>query len=252
MKKQIITLIISVITINCFAWGPTGHHIVADVAEHYMKKNVLDSVKKYLGTMSLEDAATWMDDMRKDKSYDYMKPWHYINIPKDKTYVKTKDENVVNKLTSVIDELNNHRKHSKDEINTDLKILFHLMGDIQMPLHAGYPDDKGGLDKKVSFLGEKETLHWVWDTRIIENQKITTQTILKLANTLPDEEIKEMRKLDIPSWIGESRAMLESVYDYDDDRIATDYILKQSPVIQKQLLKGGLRLAEVLNTAFSK
>jgi hypothetical protein len=252
MKKQIIILLISVITINCFAWGPTGHHIVAEIAQHYMKKNVIDSVNKYLGNMTLEDAATWMDDMRKDKSYDYMKPWHYINIAKDKTYVKTTNENVVNKLTSVIDELNNHTKHTKEEINMSLKILFHLIGDIQMPLHAGYPDDKGGLEIKVDFLGAQESLHWVWDTKIIEQQKITKETILKLAETFSEAEKKEMSKIDIPSWIGESRAMLQSVYDYDDNKIGYDYILRQAPVIQKQLLKGGLRLAEVLNTAFSK
>jgi hypothetical protein len=63
-----------------FAWGFEGHKIVAEIAKSHLNKSVKDSVEKYLGDMSFEDAATWMDDMRKDHAYDYMKPWHYVNM----------------------------------------------------------------------------------------------------------------------------------------------------------------------------
>jgi hypothetical protein len=51
----------------------------------YLNKGVKDSVQKYLGTMTFEEASTWMDDVRSDHSYDYMKTWHYAvqrgNLP---------------------------------------------------------------------------------------------------------------------------------------------------------------------------
>src|ERR1700748_1679158 len=127
-----------------FAWGPTGHQIVAQIAKQYLNKNVKDSVEKYLNGLSFEETATWMDDIKKDHLHDNMNSWHYINIEKDKTYVKTDEENVVNELEKAIAQLNNKKQLSKDEINLDLKLVFHLIGDLHQPLHTGYASDKGG------------------------------------------------------------------------------------------------------------
>ena len=67
---------------NIFAWGRTGHHLIAEIAASIMNESAKANVQKYLGNISFEEASVWMDEMRSDHQYDYMKPWHYINIEK--------------------------------------------------------------------------------------------------------------------------------------------------------------------------
>ncbi|HEX7412627.1 MAG TPA: S1/P1 nuclease, partial [Bacteroidia bacterium] len=107
---------------------------MAEIAKLYLDKGVEEQVQKYLGSTTFEEAAVWMDEIKKDHSYDNMKPWHYINIDKDKTYVKAEEGNVVIELEKSIALLNNKKALKEDEINTNVKILFHLVGDLHMPL----------------------------------------------------------------------------------------------------------------------
>ncbi len=53
-------------------------------------------------------------------------------------------------------------------------------------------------------------------------------------------------------WHTESRAYLKEVYDYPKDGINEAYIDKSLPIIEKQLVIAGLRLASVLNETFKK
>jgi hypothetical protein len=235
-----------------FAWGFEGHKIVAEIAKSHLNKSVKDSVEKYLGDMSFEDAATWMDDMRKDHAYDYMKPWHYVNIEKDKTFVKTNDENLINELEIIIKALNSHASQSKKDLNTDIKIAFHLVGDLHMPLHVGYADDKGGNAVEVDILGRHSNLHRVWDTDILEAKKITLGDCEKLASSFSAKEIKEIQKIDVVAWANQSRAYLPDVYALKDGKITEEYINKNAPIVARQITIAGLRLAAVLNNAFSK
>jgi len=145
MKKSIftVTVLASFIT-KGYCWGHTGHEMVGLIAKAYTSKTAQDSVNKYLDGLTWEKEATWMDDVRSNHFYDYMKSMHYMNVEKDKTYVKTTEVNVINELEMVISELKDRSKLSKEAISKDLKILFHLMGDLHMPLHVGYGVDKGG------------------------------------------------------------------------------------------------------------
>jgi glycopeptide antibiotics resistance protein len=72
MKKKLalsalLTLIISVPQ-RSFAWGKTGHGIVAEIAFSFLDTNTKTAVRQYLGATTIEDASTWMDDMRSDHS----------------------------------------------------------------------------------------------------------------------------------------------------------------------------------------
>ena len=232
-----------------YAWGPDGHKMVAEIAKKYLNKGVEDSVNKYLGNMTFEEASVWMDEIKKDHSYDYMKNWHYINVEKDKTYVKTEEPNVVSELEKSIAQLNNKKTLSKEEIHNNIKIVFHLVGDLHMPLHAGYASDRGGNDEKVDFMGKQKNLHHVWDMDIIEYKKITMNDCLKAGAKLSQ---KEIQKIDVVKWMEESRSLLKDVYNYKDGIITEDYITKNAVVTEMQIYKAGLRLAAVLNQTFKK
>ena len=238
---------------NSFAWGPAGHHIVGQIVKSELPASIRDSVQKYLGTMSFEDASTWMDDMRSDPSYDYMKTWHYVNIEKGQTYnPKAGERNVVTELERVIKELNSKSKLSKDQINTDIKVLFHLGEDLGMPLHCGYPEDKGGNTIKVNFMGKTVNLHHVWDTDIIVYKNITSDQCINDCSKLSKSELNKLSKIDVLGWVKDSQSFLPEVYSFQNNTIDDTYINKNVPVIEKQLYISGLRLAKVLIQIFSK
>ncbi|MBA2611204.1 MAG: hypothetical protein H0U95_04480 [Bacteroidetes bacterium] len=252
MKKSLIIFLFSLLLpASTFAWGAKGHKIIAAIAKQCLEKQVIDSVQKFLGVMSFEEASVWMDEMRSDPSYNYLKPWHYVNVEKDKTYVKTKDPEVVNQIEIYISLLKEKGERDNDKINFALKILFHLIGDIHQPLHCGYKADKGGNEIELQFKNKNSNLHKVWDSEIIENANITLNDCLLLANKMTAEEKKKIQNNNVEVWMNESIALLPEVYKFETD-IKQDYIDKNKPVIEKQLVKAGIRLAMVLHQTFKR
>ena len=67
---------------KALAWGEKGHKLVAEVAFKKLDRKTRKLVLQYLDGMTIEKAATWMDDIKKDKSYDKLKPLHYVNFDK--------------------------------------------------------------------------------------------------------------------------------------------------------------------------
>lgn len=252
IKKIIFTTLILFYSISAFSWGKQGHTITGDIALMVTKKSIQDSVNKYLDGMKWGEAACWMDEVRSDHSYDYMKTWHYINVEKDKTYLKNNEENVISEIEIAIDKLKNRSKLTKQEININIKILFHLVGDMHQPLHVGYGEDKGGNTIKVDFLGRETNLHKVWDTEIIQEKKITTGSLEELYKSITSAQLKKIQKRDVVEWMNEGRALLPKVYDFKSSIITHEYIDKNAEIIKEQLLCSGIRISAILSEVFSK
>jgi len=184
-----------------------------------------------------------------------MKPWHYINIERGETYkASTAERNIVLILNSAINELRHKDSLKFKNIQEDLYILFHLVGDLHQPLHVGYGVDKGGNDIDVSFIYKTyhTNLHKVWDFEIIESKNITLADILKQYDSLSTEQIKSVEHINVLQWMNESRAYLPAVYDFEKRFITQEYVDVNTVVIEKQILFAGMRLAAVLRETFGK
>jgi len=231
-----------------FAWGKKGHGIVAEIAFAFLDSNTKQNVRHYLGSTTIEEASTWMDEMRGDHQYDYMKSWHYVNIDKGTQYEATKEPNVINALNKAIDNLSRKENLSDAEIKTNLMVIFHLVGDMHQPLHVGYRSDKGGNDIQVKYLGNSDNLHRVWDTEIIESEGITTDQCLLLYSTFDNSDREEFKDLNIGKWIYQPRSQLSKVYNFNHDSNVIDqaYVDKNKKIVELQLLIAGIRLASVL------
>lgn len=250
MKTKIILFALLLSPTLFFAWGSEGHHIVAELAKNSLNKGVEQQVQRYLGSSTFEQAAVWMDEMRPNHSYDYMKPWHYTNFEKGATYAKAANGDIVSELQLVISELKNYKKLKDEDVNKDLKILFHLCGDLAMPLHAGYASDKDGVDFPVKCFALQTNLHWVWDSVIISQENITIESCLKAENKLTEEQKKLIAKMDVLSWMYDSRALVPLVYNFKGTIITQEYLDANKEQVEIQLAKGGLMLASVLNEVF--
>jgi hypothetical protein len=250
---QFIALLIVLIILpsKSFAWGKQGHSIVAEVAFNYLDANTKSNLLKYLDGMSIEDAANWMDDMRDDHSFDYMKPYHYVNFEKGSIVKVNPGNNLLSVLTNTINDLKNYKSFNKEEVKMKLCILFHLIGDLHQPLHVGYGDDKGGNTMQINYNGYGTNLHSFFDSGIIKAKNITLQDCLK-SNKFSSTEIKNIQYINVSEWATQSRSNLDEIYNFSVHIVQDEYVNANAVIIENQLLKAGLRLASVLNEVFKK
>lgn len=246
-----LLILITILPLKSLAWGKKGHSIVAEVAFNYLDANPKSNLLKYLDGMSIEDASNWMDDMRDDHSYDYMKPYHYVNFEKGSIVKVNPGNNLLSALTTTINDLKNYKSFTKEEVKTKLCILFHLIGDLHQPLHVGYGDDKGGNTMQINYNGYGTNLHSFFDSGIIKAKDITLQDCLK-SNKFTSTEIKNIQYINVSEWATQSRSNLDGIYNFNGHKVSDDYVNANVVVIENQLLKAGLRLASVLNEVFIK
>lgn len=235
---------------HLLAWGKTGHQIVAEIAMMHISDAVKQKLQACLGATTPEEASVWMDEMRSNHDYDFMKPWHYINVEKGAAYIPGNEENAVNQITIAINELKHKKTICAEQAKTDVMELFHLIGDLHQPLHAGYGADHGGNSIQVNFLSKPANLHWVWDDEIIQEQKITLADVAQLYETMPAAAIEKTKTIDVVGWMKESQALLPDVYQFQNNTIDEAYCIRNKVIIEKRLLEAGLRLGAVLELLF--
>jgi hypothetical protein len=256
MKRKVLVLIIAAIfylPTSSFAWGAKGHQIIAEIAFHFLSDSTQKKVMKYLKNMSIEEAATWMDDMRSNDYYSFMSTWHFLNVEKGESYKPLAEHNVVTVLNAAIKDLENKQALSYKTINIDLLYIFHLVGDLHQPLHVGYGSDKGGNSVQVSFLSKSNTmnLHYVWDNAIIDTKNITADSCIELYKNYTPKQIDSIKNIDVLEWFKGSRSYVEGAYDFQNGMITQEYVDKNAEIIKQQLLFGGLRLASILEHLFN-
>ncbi len=256
MKKVILALCLAISLLATphisFAWGAKGHQLVAEIAYHYLDVATREALMHYLKKTTIEDAATWMDENRSNSFYNYMRPWHYIDIEKDSLYdVKTTERNMITVLNSAIYALKHREDLSDKKIKEHLFYIFHLVGDLHQPLHTGYPNDRGGNDIIISGPNYGGNLHSFWDTEMIEAQKVTLDDCIKMQDSFSSDEIKKFQKISIMKWMYESRSLLDNVYNFKNGKVDKAYVDTNIVVVKKQLFIGGLRLAIILQDIFT-
>jgi hypothetical protein len=234
---------------NVFAWGHKGHSLVAEVAFKYLDAKTKQNVLSYLNGMSIEEASNWMDEMRSDRKYDYMKLYHYVNFERGSAIKVMQGDNIINTLNQTLKDLDNIKTMSNDDIKLRLFYLFHLIGDLHQPLHVGYGEDKGGNTVQVSFFGRGSNLHKMWDSEIIEYKALTLEEVLKM-NDFEPSELSALKSINVLSWVTDSRNHLKSVYGFNNNKIDDRYVDANYPIVKMQILKAGLRLASVLEYYF--
>ncbi len=167
-----------------------------------------------------------------------------------------------------------------------LRYFIHILGDVHQPLHLGHPIDQGGnhCEVKMSAEAKPTNLHSVWDSQIIEKIKSKSKstgyfTYNDLVSVIL-KDVKAPRKVKgTPlEWYDETRKLLVFAYPdgkenvkpedrpycrqsdpvshkkidgkYDATKVPVldeKFFETAIPLVEKQILLGGLRLAHLLN-----
>lgn len=255
-------LALSLISLNAVpanAWGASGHRIVAIIAERNLTAEAQARVTQILGqNVSLASVANYADAIR--NRHQETKNFHFVDIPKNrKDYSPARDCQPTKKGDCIIAAL---ERFKADVVNPQktlaerrfaLKFIVHLVGDMHQPLHCADNHDVGGNNVSVKWFGKSTDLHKVWDTLIIEEAELTdTEFADALDSDLSQQQIQVIQQGTPVEWALEAHEAARShAYVIPANRLLShDYYDANARVVDEQLLRGGLRLAKLLNTIF--
>jgi len=262
MIKNLSFALLITISFNANAWWDKAHRMVCDEAYKLLSvpaKKFVDPLIKEHG--SYGTACLWADWV-KNEDRQNTRSWHYINLPdsEQNTYKASCPENgcLIYAFHKQIKVLNNRSKSFRERAEA-IWFIGHFVGDVHQPMHAGYPEDRGGNDHKLKFPdGTSTNMHSVWDGQIIEHMDslFGEQYLLKNVSRKIGKFINNPQSTEFEFWAQESRdiAMQGSVgYRNNELKIVTnEYMENHFEIVQERIALGAIRLSQVLNRIYQQ
>ncbi len=252
------------------AWGQEGHSVVAEIAQRRLSPAAAAAVEAILGKgHSLASVSSWADDQR--TAHPDTSNWHFVDIPlADQTYdpaTECKPDPKGDCSIAALERLKQQLRCGDAAARLDaLRFAVHIVGDIHQPLHT-VAEARGGNDipVKVTFKGAvcskncdlDTNFHAVWDSTLIQRTVWNWGSYVDRleAGWLATPEAADPAAVaGTPTdWVLQTHAAAQIVWN---DKPANDvldeaYYRQVSPILEKQLGLGGLRLAAWLNDAFA-
>ena len=267
-----LTLTLLMTPLPAHAWWEKGHKLVARVAMDHLTPVARRNVEALLGTESLADVAGWADVYRPLELQT--SGWHYTDVPADSD-VYSRDRDCPVQPTVKPGARNDvWRDCATDRIlffqqriadpkldpidrATALKYLVHFVGDIHQPLHATGVE-MGGNGIVVTAFGSpgcstsgKCNLHNIWDGYLIDHRNLTdAQYLERLEADIRSQKLVAGSN-DPAVWTNESKVLADQALVPKNSDIDEAYFNREIPFIDRRLELAGLRLAQVLNAAFT-
>lgn len=286
LLKVVATLLLLNLTPSAYAWGPTGHRVVAEIAQRHLTPAAQAKVSLLLDGRTLADVANWPDDLRSDPRFDKYKPLHFATVKNGLTSYRDSEKARCGDLVVAIDAFTGFlRTGSRESLyavkalaeksdgtgqgacnpqETEpispaaaLSFLVHLMGDLHQPLHVG-GTDLGGNMVNVSWMDRwNSNLHSVWDDEMVDFERLDYTQYARFLDRASEADVSRWVTGNTIAYADEAVAMRSKLYVFPDDsgkpavhKISYKYIGAQRERMREQLLKGGLRLAGVLDSIF--
>lgn len=232
------------------AWGPNGHRAVGQIAEDHLTPQARAALEELMGNESLARAGTWADEIRSDPAWNKASPWHYISVDDDETLATTERNSRGDVLEAMerFEAVLRDPAASREEKVIAVRFLTHFVGDVHQPLHVGRRGDRGGNEIVVLWFGEPTDLHALWDSDMIESQKLSFTELVRFIDHPTPEQVAEWQAAGYRDWIVESFALRDQVYDLGDRRLGYEYMFHNMPIVERRLLQAGIRLAGLFNS----
>ena len=263
------------------AWWEYGHETVGRIGYTEARPGTQAAIRRLLAQSKLletptcpaatvEEASYWPDCIKGlGERFSYSSPWHYQNVDICKPFdLKSacRDGNCVSAQVERNLKLLADKELPARERVMALAFLIHFVGDLHMPLHAGDKGDLGGNRFPVTYgvISGRTNLHGTWDgwiaERGISNPPGGPAGVL---GDFPAAERAAMRTGTVEEWSREGwdvarefaygTVMADPCGPVPAERPVIDEATtrKLVPVARRQIARGGLRLARLLDEALS-
>jgi len=254
---------------DAMAWGSLGHQLICDIAWREMDKQTRHEVSSLIqGSRyrTFAQACNWPDHIRKDDSKDWLKPYHYINVPPGAEMVDEEYCAEQGCVLSGIERFTRMFRYADTEQNSGSKqkqreallLVSHLIGDIHQPMHVSYEHDLGGNRVQLTFEGDETNLHRLWDSDILRQRygkRADWRAIGKQLHEQARQTVTEQQLAASPlQWANESYQVTKTIYDElpADGKAGGEYAEKYYPVIEQRLKLAAMRLAKYLDSLLQR
>jgi hypothetical protein len=263
------------------AFWEYGHETVAAIAEMNVSPATKREIRRLLAQSALldtptcpartiEEASVWPDCIKQlPDRFSYAAPWHYQNVDVCRPFDQEsacRDGNCVSAQIERNARLLADRTLPLRERVMALAFLVHLMGDLHQPLHAGDRGDLGGNRFAASYgrIAGRTNLHTIWDGYLAERAISTPPGgAAGLLAEMPQAEREAARQGDVAAWARESwQVAHDSAYaamlpdpcapvPAERPVLREEQVRALIPTMRRQVTRGGLRLARLLDEALS-
>jgi hypothetical protein len=251
-----LALLLCLLPAAALPWGATGHRVTGALAEPLLDARTRAAVTGLLGVETLAEASTWADEMRSNPApfwQDTAGPWHYVTVPEALRYrdAGAPEEGDAFSALERFRGVLRDPDASMEERRLALRFAVHIIGDLHQPLHAGNGTDRGGNDFEVRWFREPGNLHRVWDSGMIDGQRLSySEWAAWLGARLTPERILEWSDADPETWIAESTELRDRIYPAERE-IGWSYQYEHLPAVRQRLSQAGVRIAAWLDETFA-
>lgn len=274
--RILFALIAFVLATPASAYWEYGHETVARIALLNVKPATRAAIERLLARQALLEtptcpartlpqASVWADCIKPlDDRFSYAYSWHYQNVDICKPFeLKSacKDGHCVSAQIDRNAKLLADKNVPLRERVMALAFLTHFVGDLSMPLHAGDRGDLGGNRQRTNyglFLGKRTNLHSVWDGYLAERAISTPPSLIRRYTPA---EAAPLAAGTTEDWSRDSWTVAKEAYaaalggdpcgEPRDGRFDEPAIAGQVEPARAQIVKGGLRLARLLDEALA-
>lgn len=272
-----LALLATLIATPASAYWEYGHETVAAIAYRNVspatraKIDALLRQQRLLETptcpaRTIEQASVWADCVKPlGERFSYAYSWHYQNVDVCKPFdlkAACRDGNCVSAQIERDVKLLQRKDVPVREKVQALAFLVHFVGDLHQPLHAGDRGDLGGNRARADYgiyAPERFNLHSIWDGPLAERAISTPPALIR---TYSPAERAAVQGGTVEDWSRESWAVAkEFVYApaFGDPcgptparaRLDAATIARLVAPAREQVMKGGLRLARLLDEALA-
>ena len=260
------------------AWWDYGHRTVAAIAWAEVKPATRAKLRALLSrshlletptcpVRTLEEASLWADCIKPlAERFSYVFPWHFQNVdickPFDLKAACAFGNCVSAQITRTAKLLGDKAVPMRERVQA-LAFLTHFVGDLHQPLHAGDRADLGGNRTPATYgeVAGRNNLHLIWDGYLAERAISTPPAeAAGLLSGVGADERATLSGGTVEDWSRESwevaRRVTYGAHAADpcqdrDSRAVLDATKIEAaiPVVRQQVLRGGLRLARLLDEA---
>jgi hypothetical protein len=262
------------------AWWDYGHKTIAAIAWAEVKPATRAKLRSLMArshlletptcpVRTLEEASVWADCIKPlGDRFSYAFPWHFQNVdickPFDLKAACAFGNCVSAQITRTAKLLADRTVPVRERVQA-LAFLTHFVGDLHQPLHAGDRSDLGGNRASATYgeVAGRTNLHLIWDGYLAERAISTPPAdAAGLLSGVSASAKPALAAGSVEDWSRESWEIARTVTygahaaDPCADRnsravLDTAKIEGAIPVVREQVLRGGLRLARLLDEALS-
>lgn len=271
-KFLLLSVLVCAVSSVAMAWGDVGHNVIVAIAQNHLTPRAKENIRKYIQYDLVKDSR-YMDRHRKDADLQYAYHFHEqcINLETLEYDPNAQVEKGDLMRALFLSDYNlSHREQVSDSIVVlHIRMLIHFIGDLHCPVHLGIPScwfPKPPYRQDVGkwyYEGKPyKSLHSFIDRApALLYPGLGEYEIAERLDKVTRKQAREWVKGDFVDWTNDAAKTGFRIYEKqkpvwevpdtpEPKYLPEGYLEDIRDTVNEELLKGGYRLAFLLNKYF--